>query len=150
MRELAELRVINSDLPVFFIRTLNPPSNDLTESEQHAVVQSSCQAQRQRWPTQRPSHKITVPSLFSTVSTTSSAPTFNLNLSKPLNKHRNDRTISMNLFQQLHDLGYLTVLVHNHRVRHRSDPYVVESELIDNFENFASILLFVRHILQVI
>ncbi|XP_076344116.1 dual serine/threonine and tyrosine protein kinase-like isoform X2 [Tachypleus tridentatus] len=55
------------------------------------------------------------------------------------------------VYQQLCGLGYLSSVVVQSKLKHRkwfSEPYEVESELVVNFENFPSILLFTRHVLQ--
>ncbi|XP_022255837.1 dual serine/threonine and tyrosine protein kinase-like [Limulus polyphemus] len=55
------------------------------------------------------------------------------------------------VFQQLCGLGYLySVPIQSKRKRQKwcSEPYEVESELVVNVENFPSILLFTRHMLQ--
>lgn len=124
--DLKTMKSLMPDIPVAFIRVRNIPTTDLTESEQHA----RCERQRQ-FRQQLQQHQY---------------------LRSPLARRRRLHTISegsLDLFQQLCDLGFLNLVPSDsRRSRHRSGPITVESELIENFDSFPSILLFVRHILQ--
>ncbi|XP_067127161.1 dual serine/threonine and tyrosine protein kinase-like [Centruroides vittatus] len=133
--ELIELKRKAPKSPIFFICARPQQSCELTESEQHA--RSSLGTSTQTW-----SH-----------SYQERSPLHHYQLAR---KRRESfdvrlRKTSLTLFQQLCGLGFLNMLpqdVNQKRHRRYSGTIDVDSELVENFENFPSILLYVRQNLQ--
>ncbi|XP_076331710.1 dual serine/threonine and tyrosine protein kinase-like isoform X2 [Tachypleus tridentatus] len=122
--------------PVFFVCSKPSPTCELTESEQHArKAQSSSHRRCRRYSCQEyyTSHHFQ-------------------------NGRRRGESVGsrfynapLSVYQQLCALGFLNPLPPRARIKtykSYSDGDELQSELVENFENFPSILLFVRHILQ--
>ncbi|XP_022255085.1 dual serine/threonine and tyrosine protein kinase-like isoform X3 [Limulus polyphemus] len=122
--------------PMFFVCSKPSPTCELTESEQHArKAQLSSHRRCRRYSCQEyyPSHHFR-------------------------NGHRRGESVGsrfhnapLSVYQQLCALGFLNPLPPRARMKSYtsySDQLELESELVENFENFPSILLYVRHILQ--
>ncbi|GAB6033476.1 hypothetical protein CHUAL_013361 [Chamberlinius hualienensis] len=123
--ELSEMRNQHSDLPIFFVRVRNILTNDLTESEQHAQME-------------RQNHNLLNRARD--------------NFRKHYDKHRSTilSDTLLDIFHQLCDLGYLSLVPSESRRRRKNvnKPITVESELVENFDHFSSIVTFVKEILQ--
>ncbi|XP_054716105.1 dual serine/threonine and tyrosine protein kinase-like isoform X2 [Uloborus diversus] len=134
--ELMELKRKYPKLPLFFT-CVTPPSSELTESEQHArnfMIGS-----------------LKLP-MFKPHSYHDTSPIHQTSILK--RRESLDSKIGstpMTLCQQLSGLGFLSALSPNLKKklsRQQSGSLEVESKLIDDFENFSSILLHIRQILQ--
>ncbi|XP_055935638.1 dual serine/threonine and tyrosine protein kinase-like isoform X3 [Argiope bruennichi] len=132
--ELMEIKKKFPKLPIFFICVF-PPSSELTESEQH-VRNIGLYGRR---------------SVFKPHSYHESSPMLQTVLKRKESLDSKLGSASLTLCQQLCGLGFLNVFSPNLKkklCRQPSGGIEVESKLIEDFENFSSILLHIRQILQ--
>lgn len=132
--ELMELKKKFPKLPVFFICV--SPSSELTESEQHA---RNCFISGRRSLFQPHSYHDT------------SFIHHNIALKRRDSVDSRLGSTSLTLCQQLCSLGFISMLSPNLKkklCRQQSGAIEVESKLIEDFDNFSSILLHIRQILQ--
>ncbi|XP_076357416.1 dual serine/threonine and tyrosine protein kinase-like isoform X2 [Tachypleus tridentatus] len=134
--ELLHLKKLAPTDPVFFICSKSSSTWELTESEQHTYVTQSSSHRRCRRYSCQEYHS---PHHF------------------PIGRRRGEsvgsklQNVPLTVYQQLCALGFLNLLpCRNKDKLHKShsDQLRVESELVEQFENFSSILLFVHRILQ--
>ncbi|XP_022236675.1 dual serine/threonine and tyrosine protein kinase-like, partial [Limulus polyphemus] len=134
LEDLISLKKVAPKQPVFFVCSRPMPTCELTESEQHARSELLS------------SHShILQPHMLQEI--------YSNKLYRLTQKQQESRLPNKgrSVFQQLCGLGYLSsmsVSTKRNLQRQHSNFYEVESELIENFDNFPSILLFIRHLLQ--
>ncbi|GFS69497.1 hypothetical protein NPIL_611421 [Nephila pilipes] len=132
--ELMEIKKKFPKLPIFFICVF-PSSSELTESEQH-VRNIGLYGRR---------------SVFKPHSYHESSPILQTVVKRKESLDSKLGSASLTLCQQLCGLGFLNVYSPNLKkklCRQPSGGIEVESKLIEDFENFPSILLHIRQILQ--
>ncbi|XP_077983398.1 dual serine/threonine and tyrosine protein kinase-like [Glandiceps talaboti] len=127
IQDLQDLRNSSPEVPIFFVHVQPPGLNELTESAKDCF--KSAQAR---------------------FNSTSQMNNHNGDADYTADMHSHRQTVS----EQLCDIGYLKKITNNinvHAMKSKNfddSSMVVESELVENFDNFSTILLFVRHILQ--
>lgn len=131
LEDLMHLKKVAPKQPIFFVCSRPVPTCELTESEQHARKDfvSGCSHFL---------HDLSSNKMYRIARTQQELE------SRLSNKGRS-------VFQQLCGLGYLSsmsVSSKRNLQRQLSNFYEVESELIENFENFPSIFRFIRHVLH--
>ncbi|GIY06456.1 hypothetical protein CEXT_761051 [Caerostris extrusa] len=132
--ELMEIKKKFPKLPIFFVCVF-PPSSELTESEQH-VRNIGLYGRR---------------STFKPHSYHESSPMLQTVMKRKESLDSKLGSASLTLCQQLCGLGFLNVFSPNLKKKLSRQPsggIEVESKLIEDFENFTSILLHIRQILQ--
>ncbi|XP_064632295.1 dual serine/threonine and tyrosine protein kinase-like isoform X2 [Lineus longissimus] len=121
-KDIEDLQELRLLVPKTPIYFIQVPSPDLTESAQHGSPGQTGLTQRK-------------------------SSTYN----PEVNVNALDRLMSLNLFQQLCDVGFLNMVPKDPIPRSRmlTDSIEIESELVERIDNFSStLLLFVRHVLQ--
>ncbi|KFM64300.1 Dual serine/threonine and tyrosine protein kinase, partial [Stegodyphus mimosarum] len=146
--DLTELQQLPYKLPIFFICVRHPSQSDLTESGQHAGTSTSTSSSTSSTPPQSCPPSPTSPTAppRNLPFTYSRHPLEHLALLRNCTEvHCAEQFPVSDVYQKLSDLGYLAPPGSKPEYK---GPLEVGSELVEDFANFSSILLFVCHVLQ--
>ena len=121
LQELKELKEIAPGIAIFFIRVPPPITREITNNRSTSPIRNLQNTLEK--------HNLT-------------------NDLSPKKSYRTSNTShSLNLFQQLLELGYLSLLPPSSPSDAGEEIYQLESELVENFDNFQNLANFTRHVL---